>query len=731
MNRSNQFVKSFRFLVAIALFAGATASAQMKLECPSIAKIEERFLDSHVLFKNMDSKIEGRTIDQFIKRLDGGKIYLRQSDVDEIKKMMKGHFAKLKTPPSDCSSIEKTHALFVTRVKERAEFAKKTLSSKTFKFDPKTELSIDPDSRKYAKTVAEQETFQKKYLNFQLSNHIATGISQDEAVQQVIRSYDRGVKRVSEINKEQIYSDYLDSYGRSLDPHTAYLSQDSLEDFEMNMSLSLEGIGASLSQQDGFTIVEQLIDGGNAKSSGLVQVQDRIVGVGQFKADGKEENLENVIEMDLRDVVKRIRGPKGTKVRLQILRPKTDGSKERLMVTLTRDKVKLEDEAAQLLMQEREVDGKKIPIAILNLPSFYSDGRRGGRSAATDLKKLINEAKEKGAKSMVLDVSTNGGGSLEDAVRIAGLFFRLGNVVKQSSQEADAPAMTLADRDPATDWNGPLTILTSRLSASASEIVSGTLSDYQRAVIVGADHTFGKGSVQSVQQLPPGLGAIKTTVGWFFTPGGFSTQWRGVDADIVLPSALSTDEIGEKTLDYSLNPQQIKAFKSEEAKSDWLEVTKSDLQNLKTRSTDRVGKNPEFAKIKEEIEKAKKRGKIIKISDSLKETKDKKAEADTKKQLSKEDRLKEYLKRADIQEAVNVAADLFAVQTKIPLNKVVIPPPPPATKVAAAKLQPGEEAPDGDTMVSAVKKQNEVRGSIQRSEAPAAKEGKKETEEKK
>ncbi|CAN5406333.1 carboxy terminal-processing peptidase [soil metagenome] len=705
------------------LGAHQNASAQsprgnsLTLGCENVRRIQDKFFDQHILYKAPSPEIEKHAIEQYLKRLDSAKLYLRQSDVDGMKAKMKGLFKQLEN--DNCSGLTTAYDTLIKRVEERVDFAKKTLSSKDFKFDPNTSITLDPDTRKFAATPAEQNAYQKKYLQFQLSNQLATGLKQDEAVAQVIRTYERGLKRIKETNQEQRFSDYLDSFGRALDPHTSYFSKDALEDFEVQMSLSLEGIGASLSSQDGFTIVEQLIDGGSAKSSGIVHPQDKIVAVGQVKADGTEEQFENVVEMDLREVVRRIRGPKGTKVRLQLLRQKTDGSKERLAVTLTRDKIKLEEDAAQLSMQTREIDGKSVPMAVLNLPSFYSDGKRGGRSAATDMKKLIAEAREKGAKAMVLDFSTNGGGSLDDAVRIAGLFFKIGNVVKQSSnRDPEGPALTLADRDPAVDWPGPLVVVTSRISASASEIVAGTLKDYKRAVIAGGDHTFGKGSVQSVQELPPGLGAVKTTVGYFFTPSGYSTQWRGVTGDIVFPSPFSTDEIGEKSLDYSLQPKRIDEFLSKEAKTTgpeaWTEVTDADLKQLKTRASARVAKNPEFIKIAGEILKAKKRGKIIKLSESLKESKERKDENDSKKTWGKDEKVAEYLKRPELQEALNIAADLYAMQNNVSLNKVTIPPPPPATKVAAVStkksVDPVTNTSKAGTPDSAVK------GSIKREE---------------
>ena len=581
------------------------------LTCPNIDKIEQVFTNQHVIQQDMDATLEGRTIEQYIKRMDGSKIYLLDSDTAQIKKDMKGVFAQLKK--SDCSALDKVQDLFVKRVEERAAYAKKVLKPKSYKFESKTEIVLDPDARQYPKNNAEADAFQGKYLQFQISNYIATGMKQSEAQTKVVRNYERVVKKVKETSKEDLYSGYLDSFGRAMDPHSSYFSRDVLEDFEIQMGLSLEGIGATLSSQDGFTVIEQLIDGGSAKGSGLLMPQDKIVAVGQIDSSGKTGTMENVVEEDLRDVVRKIRGPKGSKVKLQILRKKTDGSNERLFVELTRDKIKLEDDAAVVHYIEREINNEKKKIAILDLPSFYADARRGGRSSAADMKTILKDVREKKADALVLDFSSNGGGSLDDAVKIAGLFFKTGNVVKQSSRDAAQPEITLDDRDPMVDWAGPMVVLTSRISASASEIVAGTMKDYNRAVIVGGDQTFGKGSVQSVVPLPPGLGAVKVTVGMFFTPGGYSTQWRGVAGDVVLPGPYSTDEFGEKHLDYSLPPKQIKPFISPDAfvtegEGAWKKIEPAMISQLKARSEIRVAKNPEFLKIESEMKKAKEKG---------------------------------------------------------------------------------------------------------------------------
>lgn len=651
------------FLVTSILILSAQANAAT-LACKYIDAIERSFLHQHVTFNSLTENLENRTIDQYIKRLDPAKIYLLKPDIATIHAKMKGIFKQVQE--NKCDAIAQVQELFVKRLEERADYAKKTLEDKKFKFDQKTEITLDPDTREFPKSKAEADKYQLKYLNFQISNYLASGTKQEEAQSQVVRNYERYVKRAKDTTEEDLFSNYLDSFGRALDPHSSFLSRDSLEDFNIQMGLSLEGIGATLSSQDGFTVVEQLIPGGSASQSGLIEPGDKIVAVGQFKPSGDAADMENVIEMDLRDVVRRIRGPKGSKVRLTVLK-KNNGGKS--TIELTRDQIKLEEEAAQLSFVDKEIGGEKKKIAIMNLPSFYADSKRGGRSSATDMKALMKKAREANADAMVLDLSQNGGGSLDDAVKISGLFFKTGNVVKQSSRDAGSSETALDDRDPEVDWDKPLVVLTSRVSASASEIVAGTLKDYQRAVIVGGDHTFGKGSVQSVAPLPPGMGALKVTVGMFFTPGGYSTQHRGVQGDIVLPSPYATDDIGEKSLDYSLPPKKIKEFLSPEAyvtqgEGAWKKVTPEEISALKNKAVVRIDKNEEFNKIKAELKKNKDRGKVLKLADALKDTTEKKAEQDKKKELSKDEKLAEYLKRPDIQEAANVAADLLEVRKK-------------------------------------------------------------------
>lgn len=640
-----------------AVFAGPGGG--IGLDCRFVTVIENAYLANHLKFNTRDKAMQDRVIEQYVKRIDPVKIYLLESDVAQVKSLMNNLFDKTKS--QDCAFLNEIQKILVKRMEERNEAVGKILDKK-YKLDNKAEFVYDPDHKPYPKTAEEAQEFLTRYLHFQVANYVATDVKLEDAKKRVIKNYERTLKRQKERKLDDFLADYLDSFARSLDPHSSFFSRDFYEDFNINMSLSLEGIGATLSQQDGFTVVEALVPGGAAAKSGQINPQDRIIAVS--RKDGK---LENVIDMELKDVVKMIRGPKGTKVTLSILRKEGEG-KGKFKVVLTREKINLEDEAASLSYIERDVNGKKKKLGVINFPSFYADNKRGGRTSAGDVKKLIEDARKNKVDGLVLDLSNNGGGSLDDAVKIGGLFFKTGNVVKQSSR-VEGREMALADTDSTVDWAGPLVILTSRISASASEIVSGALKDYDRAVIVGGDHTFGKGSVQTVVQVPNDLGALKITVGMFFTPGGFSTQHRGVEADVVLPGPFSTDDVGEKSLDYSLPPKKIEPFLSQDASVKegeglWTKIKPEWLKTLKEKSQARVTKNEDFKKIVDDLEKSKLRGKLIKVSEILKDPdkKEKEKKAKKNKVASKDEKTKEYLKRADIQEAANVLADLIQLE---------------------------------------------------------------------
>lgn len=670
-------MKFLSLLLSLALFIPATTYGQWsffgpgkktQLKCENIRDIKKGFLIAHINTSKLTKSLEKRTVKQHLESFDPMKIYFSQKDIDTLTSKMKNVFGKVES--GHCDQLFFVQDYYLKKVKERVAYAKKKLN-KTFKLDKSIHITLDPDKRGYAKTDGDLKKLQEKYIHFQVSNRLITGKKEKEAVELVAKSYDRGIRKLEKFKKEDVLSGYINSFARSLDPHTSYFSADALEDFEIQMSLSLEGIGATLTPEDGFTVVDSLVKGGAAERSGKIFPKDKIIAVGQFKKN-RPQAFENVVEWDLRDVVRLIRGKKGTRVRLKILRTRK-GKTEPHTVTLIRDKIKLEDEAAQLTFMEKENNGVKRKVGIINLPSFYASSK-GDRSSARDVKNIIKKARKAKVDGLILDMSQNGGGSLSDAVQLAGLFFKTGNVVKQSSKNPRLKPIPLKDDDPEVDWTGPLVVLTSRLSASASEIVAGTLKDYDRAIIVGADHTFGKGSVQQVIPLSPGLGALKVTVGMFFTPGGFSTQHRGVDSHIVFPSALNDREIGEKTLDYSLPPIKIPKFISRDAfvtsgEGHWDKVKKSTIKTLAKRAESRIAADKEFKEIREEMAKAKKEeGKGIVLGESFDERKDKKDEYDKKKKLTDKEKIAEYHKRPDVREAVNILVDLVDVQSKVPLK---------------------------------------------------------------
>ncbi len=654
------FKKIQILIVIVGILAGLPVFAG-NLTCQYVRPIVETMIGQHFLSYQYDANFQKRVTEQYIKTMDSSKIYFLKSDIDDIRKQFGEMWSLL--AKRDCVPLEKVKEVYVKRVQEREAYAKKYLAE-GFKLNKEAKIDLDADKREWATKSEDLNKYQEDYIQFQIASFLASDMKLEEAKDHVRRRYERAVKNMKDETTEDLYVNYIDSSARALDPHSSFLSKESLEDFEIQMRLSLEGIGATLSSQDGYTVVEQLVTGGAAAKSGLLQTQDKIIAVGQ----GPDGKMEPVIDMPLKDVVRLIRGKKGTVVKLSIMRK--DGDKTRQFpVLLTRQKISLEEEAAKIHYSDKPVNGKKYKLGIIDLPSFYADTKRGGRSSARDVKNLLAEAKKKKVDGIVLDLSNNGGGSLEDAVNLAGLFFKIGNVV--ATQSSKGTTENGADVDPAVDYAGPLVVLTSRLSASASEIVSGALKDYKRAVIVGGDHTFGKGSVQSVVPLPNQLGAIKVTVAMFFIPGGNSTQHQGVTADVELPGAFARDEIGEKSLDYSLPPKTIKPFVSPEASvaagpDTWVPIRSEFVSELKKNSEKRVATNDEFKKIKTELEKTIAKGKVVTIAEILDKKDETKANEDKRKARQKNDKLRaeEYMKRPEIVEATNVLSDLITLEAK-------------------------------------------------------------------
>lgn len=656
------------------------SSYSQELSCRHIYKIQNLFLKHHILSIKYTPELRNRVLSQFIKSLDREKIYFLQSDILNIKRKNKRIFSDLKK--QKCLGLYYIYNIYSKRVSERMNYAKTLLNDK-FLFSKKAKYILDEDLKKHPKTIAEANENMKTYIQYLVANVFLFEKDLKKAVTQVSHILNKDKKQVlswkPQLNpierrhcrkksKDSFkackptkwFSNYLNAYSQSLDSHSSYMDREDREEFYIQMNLALEGIGATLSSRFGYTIVEGLVPGGAAFRSKQIKVKDKILEVGQ-----KKDKLINIFGERIEDVVSIIRGPKGTSVFLKILREGKDGKNITSVVKLIRDRVDLQEEAASISYHNKKIKGKNYKIGLLKVPSFY--GSQGlGKSVTKDIKDILFSAKKQKIQALVLDLSNNRGGSLDEAVDLSGLFFAKGNVVKQSEKN-NSRTQILRDNDKRVFYEGPLVVLTNRLSASASEIVAGTLQDYQRAVIVGGDYTFGKGSIQSVEEIF--LGALKTTVGLYFIPSGKSTQKIGISSDIVFPSLLNIEDLGEKSLDYTLPSQTVKSFKSPPTeifsleKTNWKPISKNIIKELKIYSEERIEKNKKFQKIKKLLvkrkEKKTKNRKEITIAEILKNEEEKEEKPDKTEELSRTEKSKKrYLERPDIQEALNVAGDL-------------------------------------------------------------------------
>lgn len=429
----------------------------------------------------------------------------------------------------------------------------------------------------------------------------------DEIVKKLIRRYNRTMRNLKQFESDEVLEFWLSALGHAYDPHTDYMGKRQLEGFSINMNLSLFGIGATLQGEDGYTVIRSLVPGAPAELSKQIKVNDKIIGVAQGDGD-----FVDVQDEKLSKVVDQIRGPKGTKVRLLIIPEGADPSM-RKTVALVRDEVKLEESEAKAKLIEFSQNGRTNRIGVIDLPSFYAPfpvaGRRvSGSSTTRDVAKLLKKLLAEGAEGILLDLRRNGGGSLEEAINLTGLFIKSGPVVQVRNFDGKVNVDRSPDEYPL--YEGPLLVLTSRFSASASEILAGALQDHDRAVIVGDNSTHGKGTVQTVQELgmwipdlpnPADAGAAKVTIRKFYRPSGASTQLKGVIPDIVLPSVENHMEVGEASLKNALTWDTIKA--SRYGKDG--EISRL-IPDLSRRSVERVSADRDFDYVREDVERYRK-----------------------------------------------------------------------------------------------------------------------------
>jgi len=644
-------LRSLALALAGLLLALLPRPAGAELACATIPDLMQAFVRNHVQKGSLDAELEARTIDTYLRRLDASRILLTEPEVAAIKASMRGIFARIRA--GDCQSLLTLHKDLVRQHERAAKFVREFVSSESYALDDKATLVLDPEKRGYPPNAEARDEILRSWVHFQIATYVANGTPLEEARHKLAERYERRFRRLLETKPAEINGEFLDSFASSLDPHSSYLSAEVLEDFRIGMSLSLEGIGVALSEQDGYAVAERIIPGGAADRQKVLRPKDKIIAVAQ--QDGE---FVDIIDMPLREAVALIRGKAGSQVNLTVLR-EGDGT-ERFNVAIVRDKIDLEEQAASLRFEEREIGGRKLKLAVLDLPSFYGDADPTQRQSTKDVERLLRQAAAEKADGLLLDLSRNGGGLLQHAVEISGYFLRSGAIV--AIENSDGDRQIQRDTDRSVLFSGPLVVLTSRVSASASEILAGALKDYRRAAIVGDDHTFGKGTVQTVSPLPHGDGALKITTQLFFRPGGLSTQHDGVASDIVIPSLLAGDEYGEKTQRYSVPPHQTPAFLSDTAngtEGHWKPLDDAMLAELGRRSQMRVDANPEFAEILKKVEERQQHPPAVQVSEFMAEREtpdlDPSDTADADGEKAEE-------RRPELEEAILVLADLVSLE---------------------------------------------------------------------
>lgn len=497
-------------------------------------------------------ELSGQIFDRYLESFDPQKSFLLASDVEGINEYREKFDDALRR--GRLTPVFEIFKLFRSRVEERAAFAQSLLKSK-FNFTVDENYTFDREDAQWAPSKAAlNELWRKRVKNDVLDLRLAEQ-SEEEIIDTLNQRYERMGRRVSQLTANEVFQFFVNAYTLSVEPHTSYFSPRSSENFRINMSLSLEGIGAALQTEDEYTVIRRVIAGGPAALSELVSVDDRIVGVGE----GEDNEIVDVVSWPLADVVDLIRGPKGSTVRLKILPGEAPAGSPPEIITLVRDKIKLEEQAAKSSIVEISNAGKPQKFGVIDLPTFYLDSAGLAqnlpdyRSTTRDVRRLLEEltTTDGGVDGVIIDLRGNSGGALIEATQLTGLFIETGPVVQ--IRDADGRVNLEEDNDPSVAYDGPLAVLVDRGSASASEIFAAAIQDYGRGVVLG-EPTFGKGTVQSVVPLDREgkLGQLKVTIAQFFRINGEGTQFRGVVPDVTFPTALDSDAQGERGLDNAL-----------------------------------------------------------------------------------------------------------------------------------------------------------------------------------
>lgn len=622
---------------------------------------------------SLDDSLSSLMFDRYLKTLDYSKVYFFESDINSLEKERYSFDDNILA--GNVQPFFDVFNLYEQRMLERMEYVD-TILAKGFDFTQNDSAEINRDNSTWAASLEEMNKLWEGRIKNDALNLSLAGRDEEAIISNLKKRYENFSRALYQYNSEDVFQLAMDAYTSSIDPHTNYLSPATSENFKIDMSLSLEGIGARLMIEDGYTKVVEVIPGGPAFQSKKIDVDDRIIAVAQ----GENGEFVDVIGWRITDVVKLIRGPKQTTVRLQLLKAKDGAAAKPEEIILVRDKVKLEDQAAQKKVVEINNNGLAYRIGVITIPKFYTDfeGTRNGdnnpKSTVTDVRKLLEELNQEKVDGVVIDLRNNGGGALSEAIDVTGLFIDLGPVVQVKN--ADGFVEVGEDIAPSLVYNGPLAVMVNRFSASASEIFAAAIQDYGRGIVVG-EQTYGKGTVQNLIDLnrvsrnsTNKFGQLKLTIAKYYRINGGSTQNLGVVPDINLPSYIDPQEFGESSEPSALPWDQIEAtnFKL-------FSNLNQILPELLSSSEKRRNADPEFQYLLEDITtyKQSRNQRYISLNE---EVRNQKKEANDEKEFMRENERRQrkglkLLDKGEVPEKNEDEDDIFLTETAMIVTDMI------------------------------------------------------------